>query len=130
MAGGFTGKIIWVDLTLGKIHEKTLSENFFKSWLGGYGLGARIIYSDITPKTDPLGSGNILGFTTGLLTGTLTPLGSGFTVVGKSPLTGTWGDSRAGVFSARNSNSLVLTLFSFRVDPVSRCTFGSTMGKQ
>ena len=32
------------------------------------------------------------------MTGTLTPLGSGFSVVGKSPLTGTWGDSRAGGF--------------------------------
>ena len=92
------GKILKVDLTLGKIHEETLKESFYKTWLGGYGLGARIIYNDIPPKTDPLGPGNILGFATGLLTGTLTPLGSGFTVVGKSPLTGTWGDSRAGGF--------------------------------
>jgi aldehyde:ferredoxin oxidoreductase len=98
LAGGFIGKILRVDLTLGKVHEETLGESFFKSWLGGYGLGARIVYSDIAQKTDPLGPGNILGFAAGLLTGTLTPLGSGFTVVGKSPLTGTWGDSRAGGF--------------------------------
>jgi len=30
------------------------------------------------------------------LTGTFTPPGSSFTAVGKSPLTGTWGNSRAG----------------------------------
>lgn len=98
MTGGFTGKILKVDLTLGKVHEETLDESLYKAWLGGYGLGARIIYSDITPKTDPLGPDNIIGFATGLLTGTLTPLGSSITVVGKSPLTGTWGDSRAGGF--------------------------------
>jgi aldehyde:ferredoxin oxidoreductase len=47
-------------------------------------------------KTDPLGPDNILGFTTGILTGTLTPFSGSCTVVGKSPLTGTWGDSRMG----------------------------------
>ncbi len=98
MTGGFTGKILRVDLTLGKVHEDTLDERFYQTWLGGYGLGARIIYDDIARKTDPLGPGNILGFTAGLLTGTLTPFGSGFAVVGKSPLTGTWGDARAGGF--------------------------------
>lgn len=87
-----------VDPTLVKGYEETLGESFFKSWLGGYGLGARIIYGDIAQKTDPLGPGNILGFAIGLLTGTLTSLGSGFSVVGNSPLTGTWGDSRAGGF--------------------------------
>lgn len=92
------GKILKVNLSSRKVHEESLNENFYKAWLGGYGLGARIIYSDISPKTDPLGPGNILGFAAGLLTGTLTPLGSGFSVVGKSPLTGTWGDSRAGGF--------------------------------
>ena len=98
LTGGFTGKILKVDLTHGKVHEETLDESFYRTWLGGYGLGARIIYSDIALKIDPLGPGNILGFATGLLTGTLTPLGSGFSAVGKSPLTGTWGDSRAGGF--------------------------------
>ena len=98
MTGGFLGKILKVDLTFGKAHEETLDESFYKAWLGGYGLGARILYSDISPGIAPLGPGNVLGFTSGLLTGTLTPLGSGFAVVGKSPLTGTWGDSRAGGF--------------------------------
>jgi aldehyde:ferredoxin oxidoreductase len=98
MTGGFIGKILKIDLTHAKIHVKSLKESFYKDWLGGYGLGIRIIYSDITPKIDPIGPGNILGFASGLLTGTLTPLGSGFSVVGKSPLTGTWGDSRAGGF--------------------------------
>lgn len=98
MTGGSIGKILKVDLTHGRVHLETLDESFYQAWLGGYGLGVRIIYTDITPRVDPLGPGNIFGFASGLLTGTLTPLGSGFAVVGKSPLTGTWGDSRAGGF--------------------------------
>lgn len=96
LGGGFLGKILKVDLTTGNIIEKTLNESFYRTWLGGYGLGARIIYNEITPKTDPLGPGNIIGFTTGVLSGTLTPFSGSFTAVGKSPLTGTWGDSRCG----------------------------------
>jgi aldehyde:ferredoxin oxidoreductase len=98
LTGGFTGRILKVDLTHRKLHCEILDESFYRAWLGGYGLGARIIYRDIVPKTYPLGSCNILGFVSGLLTGTLSPLGSGFAVVGKSPLTNTWGDSRAGGF--------------------------------
>jgi len=96
LTGGFTGKVLKVDLTLGKIHPENLSEDFYRTWLGGYGMGARILYSSMKPETEPLGPENIIGFTTGILTGTFSPLGSSFTAVGKSPLTGTWGDSRAG----------------------------------
>lgn len=96
LGGGFLGKILKVDLTTGDIVEKTLNESFYRTWLGGYGLGARVVYDEITPRANPLMGGNIIGFTTGILTGSLTPFSGGFTVVGKSPLTGTWGDSRGG----------------------------------
>lgn len=96
--GGYIGKILKVNLTSGKINEASLDEAFFRKWFGGYGLGVRILYSEIPAKTDPLGPENIVGFTTGILTGTLTPFSGSFTAVGKSPLTGTWGDSRGGGF--------------------------------
>jgi aldehyde:ferredoxin oxidoreductase len=96
LTGGFTGRILKVDLSHNKIHQEALDESFYQTWLGGYGMGARILYDSMRPKTEPLGPENIVGFTTGILTGTFSPLGSSFTVVGKSPLTGTWGDSRAG----------------------------------
>jgi aldehyde:ferredoxin oxidoreductase len=96
LGGGFVGKILKVDLTQGKIHVEAPEESFYRTWLGGYGLGSRIIYSDIVPKSEPLQPENIIGFVTGILTGSLSPLGSSISVVGKSPLTGTWGDSRVG----------------------------------
>lgn len=96
MGKGYTGKILKIDLGRANVKTEILSESFFRLWLGGYGLGARIVYSETHAGCDPLGSENILGFTTGLLTGTGSPCSSSFTVVGKSPLTGTWGDSRCG----------------------------------
>lgn len=95
---GYIGKILKVDLKKRKVKKQRLTESFYRKWFGGYGLGVRIIYSDIIPKTEALGTENILGFTTGILTGTLATHSGSFTVVGKSPLTGGWGDSRGGGF--------------------------------
>jgi aldehyde:ferredoxin oxidoreductase len=96
--GGYIGKILKINLTSGKIKEETHGEAFYRKWLGGYGLGVRILYNDIPANTDPLEPENIVGLTTGILTGTLAPFSGSFTAVGKSPLTGTWGDSRGGGF--------------------------------
>jgi len=96
--GGFIGKILKVDLTTEKIKTETLKEAFYRKWFGGYGLGSRILYDEIPAKTDPLGSGNIIGLTTGIVAGTPVHFSGNFTAVGKSPLTGTWGDSRGGGF--------------------------------
>lgn len=87
-----------MNLTQGEAEIETLKEAFYRKWLGGYGLGVKIVYGEITPKTDPLGPWNIIGLTTGILTGTPVPFSGSFTAVGKSPITGTWGDSRGGGF--------------------------------
>ena len=98
MANGYMGKMLFVDLSTGKIEEEALDEKLCRDFLGGYGIGARIIYSRQKAGVDPLGPDNIFGFTTGPLTGTPAPFGSRYTVVGKSPLTGTWGDANSGGF--------------------------------
>lgn len=96
--GGYIGKILKVDLTKGKIETVKLEDSFYRKWLGGYGIGVRILYNEMVPNVNPLGPDNILGFSTGVLTGTLAHFSGRFTVVGKSPLTGTWGDSSCGGF--------------------------------
>ncbi len=92
----FTGKVLWVDLTLGTFQEETLPDEMYRKYLGGIGLGAALLYRDMPAGADPLGPENILGFMSGLLTGA----GSFFTgrwmAVAKSPLTGTWGDANCG----------------------------------
>jgi aldehyde:ferredoxin oxidoreductase len=96
MEFGYMGKLLWVDLTTGKIEEQALESKFCRDYIGGYGMGARILFDRLTPGTDPLGPENILGFITGPLSGTAALGASRYTVVGKSPLTGGWGDANSG----------------------------------
>jgi aldehyde:ferredoxin oxidoreductase len=96
MPGGFMGKILWVDLSKGTFEEETIGEDLYRKFLGGYGLGARILFDRMPKKADPLGSGNILGLVPGLLTGTGAVFSGRFMVVAKSPLTGGWGDANCG----------------------------------
>ena len=96
MAHGFMGKILWVDLSKNKIKEEALDEKICRDFLGGYGLGARILFDRQKPGVDPLGPENILGLVTGVLTGTPALGGSRYIMVGKSPLTGGWGDANSG----------------------------------
>ena len=70
MGFGATEKILWVDLSTKEIREEALDEKIYRDYLGGYGLGARILFDRQKPGVDPLGPDNILGFVTGLLTGT------------------------------------------------------------
>jgi aldehyde:ferredoxin oxidoreductase len=90
------GKLLWVDLSAGVIKNEILDEQFCRSYIGGYGFGARIILDRQKPGADPLGPEAIFGIATGVVTGTPMFSGSRYTVVGKSPLTGGWGDANSG----------------------------------
>lgn len=96
MLYGYMGKILNVDLTTGKVFTETLDEKLARQFIGGYGIGARLIYSRQKGGVDPLGPENNLAFLTGTFTGTPAISGTRYTVAGKSPLTGTWGDANSG----------------------------------
>jgi aldehyde:ferredoxin oxidoreductase len=96
MTGGYVGKMLFVDLTSGKIEEKELTDDMARKFIGGYGIGARILYSMMKPGVDPLGPDNVLGVVTGPLNGTGAFLGARFAVVCKSPVTGGWNDANSG----------------------------------
>jgi len=98
MTGGYMGKILWVNLTTGKIKVEKPKASLYRDYIGGYGLGAKILYDRMKPKAKPLGPDNILGLLTGPLTGTPIPAGARYVAVGKSPLTGGWGDANSGGF--------------------------------
>jgi aldehyde:ferredoxin oxidoreductase len=99
MARGYMGKILNVDLTHGTLAEEVLSDDLCKEYVGGYGIGARLLYERIPAGANPLGPNNILGLLTGPLTGTPAVIGSRFTAVAKSPKTaGGWGDANCGGF--------------------------------
>jgi aldehyde:ferredoxin oxidoreductase len=96
MGRGYMGKILWVDLTTGRIRKETIPPAVYERYLSGMGLAAFLLYNRISPGADPLGPENILGFVSGLLTGTGSLFTGRWMVVGKSPLTGTWGDANCG----------------------------------
>jgi len=96
MGKGYMGKILNVDLTSGTTEAEQLPDSIYEQYLGGYGLGARILFDRIPAGADPLGPDNILGFIPGLLTGTGALFAGRWMVVGKSPLTGGWGDANCG----------------------------------
>jgi len=98
MVGGYMGKTLVVGLSFRRIDEEQLDDDIYRRFLGGYGLGAQILYERIRPGIDPFSGENILGLITGPLTGTPAPTGTRWTIVGKSPLTGTWGDANASGF--------------------------------
>jgi aldehyde:ferredoxin oxidoreductase len=95
---GYMGKILWVDLSTGNIRVEEPRKNIYRDYIGGYGIGAKILYDRMQPKADPLGPDNILGLITGPLTGTQIPSGARYVAVAKSPLTGGWGDANSGGF--------------------------------
>jgi aldehyde:ferredoxin oxidoreductase len=94
--GGVQRRIAWVDLTSREVAYERPSGSVYGQYLGGYGVGAYYLFTRQPAAADPLGPEATLGFVTGPLTGTPAITGSRFTVVGKSPKTGGWGDANAG----------------------------------
>jgi aldehyde:ferredoxin oxidoreductase len=93
---GYSGKMLFVDLTKGRYEEKELTEDMATQFIGGYGIGAKVLFGMMKPGVDPLGPENVLGFTTGPLTGTGALLSGRYTVVCKSPVSGGWNDANSG----------------------------------
>jgi aldehyde:ferredoxin oxidoreductase len=96
MGNGYTGKILMVDLGSGDVAVETIPDPVYRNYLSGIGLAAQVLYNRIPEGADPLGPDNILGFVSGLLTGTSSFFTGRWMVAAKSPLTGGWGDANCG----------------------------------
>ena len=93
---GYMGKVLVVDLGTREIREEIIPDRVYEQYLSGMGLGAYMLYKHIPEGADPLGPDNMLGFVSGLLTATGSLFTGRWTLVGKSPLTGGWGDANCG----------------------------------
>jgi aldehyde:ferredoxin oxidoreductase len=96
MARGYMEKLLFVNLSTGEIKAERPDESLYRDFIGGYGVGARILYSRQKSGVDALGPENTLGLLTGPLTGTPATFGCRYVAVAKSPLTGGWGDANSG----------------------------------
>lgn len=95
------GTIAVVDLTAGEITMQATDEAVMRAFIGGCGLGAKLLFdytaADTNPgDIDPLGPENPLIFAAGPLTGTTLFNSDRFDLVTKSPLTGIFAESSAG----------------------------------
>ncbi|MFW5729985.1 MAG: aldehyde ferredoxin oxidoreductase family protein, partial [Spirochaetota bacterium] len=97
----YMGKMLRVNLSSGKIATEDTPMDLAKLYLGGRGLGSRILINEIDPNIDAFSPDNKLIFATGPLSNTNAPTGGRYMVVTKSPLTGTVASSNSGgVFGA------------------------------
>ena len=87
-SGGYMGKILRIDLSSKSFEIQNLKEDLALNYLGGEGLGARILWDDLKPGIDPFDPSNELIITSGPLQGTKCPSVSRLCIVTKSPLTG------------------------------------------
>jgi aldehyde:ferredoxin oxidoreductase len=88
--------ILHVNLSDRSIRRESLAPEIFKQYLGGRGLGVKLLFDNLDPGTDALSPENLLVFAVGPSTATRVPTGGRFVVVTKSPTTGTIFDSHAG----------------------------------
>ncbi|HLB49730.1 MAG TPA: aldehyde ferredoxin oxidoreductase N-terminal domain-containing protein, partial [Anaerolineales bacterium] len=93
---GWAGKILDIDLSNHAIQTLPLDTEMARLFLGGRGLGARLLWDLVGPEVEPLSENNALIFATGPLTASGAQTSNRFTVSTKSPLTGTVLDANSG----------------------------------
>ena len=84
----YRGRLLRINLTEGSSKEDQIDPTHLRSFIGGRGLGAYLLYREVSPDVDPLGPENKLIFTAGPLVGTTAPCSGRFCVNTKSPQTG------------------------------------------
>ncbi len=94
--GGWRGTILRVNLSNGTTRKEPLDPKLARAYIGGRGLGTKILSEEIDPTVDPLSPRNVLILATGPLTGTNAPTGGRYMVITKSPLTGAVACSNSG----------------------------------
>ena len=85
---GTSNRILEIHLTRRDVKEIRVDPKDRRMYLGGKGLGLKLLYDRLTPGLDPLGEENYLAFMTGVFMGTGAPCSGRFAALTKSPLTG------------------------------------------
>ncbi len=93
---GWAGKILDINLTDGTVNTLPLDMDMARLFLGGRGLGARLLWDLVGPEVEPLSPDNVLIFAAGPLTASGSQTSNRFSVSTKSPLTGTILDANSG----------------------------------
>jgi len=92
--GGFTGKLLRIDLGRKKTSNEEPKVEPLKKLIGGLGYAVKILYDEVESRVEPFNPENRIIFTAGPLIGCW-PGGTKWTICSRSPLTNLWGESNA-----------------------------------
>lgn len=96
MVTSYNGEVLRVNLTERTINTEPLDMEKAVKYIGGRGLGTRMLLDEGCATVEPLSPENKLIYITGPMTGTAVPTGGRYMVVTKSPLTGMIACSNSG----------------------------------
>ncbi|MFH0914261.1 MAG: aldehyde ferredoxin oxidoreductase family protein [Chloroflexota bacterium] len=96
MSEGYNSQILEVNLSAGRFSVERLEPRLARHYIGGLGLGIRLLYDEVGPQIDALSPENIIVVAPGALTGTGAPTGGRTQITTKSPLTGIIGTGNFG----------------------------------
>lgn len=89
--------LLWeVDLSCREVRPVEIPEGELRQYLGGSGVGAKLLLGELDTSREPLEASSPLLFMAGLLTGSPVPTACRTVLCARSPLTGIWGESSAG----------------------------------
>src|SRR5829696_6670221 len=95
MLFGYHGSYLRINVTEGRVERVPLDETILRQFLGGSGLGVRLLLDEGAAHTDPLAPEAPLVFAFSPLVGSPLTTSAKFAVVSKSPLTERINDSLA-----------------------------------
>lgn len=98
MPYGYTGKILHVDLTQGKLEVEEPPESFYRKYMGGSAMGLYYILHEMPAGADALSPENVLTLMLSVTTGAAVSGQSRINANAKSPVNGAIGDSQGGGF--------------------------------
>jgi len=101
LKGGYSGKLLYVDLTAGRVSEENLSRELAIKFIGGPGINTRLAVDLIRHNIDPLSEENVVLIGAGPLIGTNTPGTSKTIATTKLPVTGSLATMTGGGAFAR-----------------------------
>ncbi len=94
--GGYTGKVLRVNLTDKTYQEEALPADVAQDFIGGAGFTVKYLNDEVPADCDPLGPENKLIYAPGPFTGTTIPCASRMAINAKSPATGAMGVATTG----------------------------------
>ena len=95
MPFGYHGCYLRIDVTRGDAERVPIADTVLRQYLGGSGLGARLLLDEHGATADPLSPAAPLIFAFSPLVGSPLTTSAKFAVVSRSPLTGRFNDSLA-----------------------------------